>query len=136
MSSGYSNTPLIRKLGMKPGNSVLLINEPPGYLDLLGKLPDGVHFLDKNSEEDAEFIHLYAKNSVDLYKYFPIGKQRLKKDGMIWVSWIKKSSKMDTDISASDVRRLGLEIGLVDIKICAVDEDWSALKFVYRKKDR
>lgn len=136
MSTGYSKTPLIRKLGIKPGNRILLLNTPSHYLELLGELPPDVKIVNEKSERLLPFIHLFAKDSKDLVEQFPLAKQRLEKDGMLWVSWIKKSSKMETDISESDVRNLGLELGLVDIKICAVDEDWSGLKFMYRTKDR
>lgn len=136
MPAGYSKTPLVQKLGIKPGNNILALKAPSHYAELLGELPPDVSVMDEKSEGDLPFIHLFAKNSKDLVEYFPIAKDRLTKDGMLWVSWIKKSSKMETDISESDVRNLGLEIGLVDVKICAVDQDWSGLKFMYRKKDR
>lgn len=135
MPAGYSKTPLVRKLGIKPGNKILLIKAPDHYLDLLGELPPDVTIVEE-SEEQVPFIHFFAKDEKDLKEYFPVAKKRLEKDGMLWVSWIKKSSKKETDISESDVRSLGLEIGLVDVKICAVDADWSGLKFMYRKKDR
>lgn len=121
---------------MKPGNKILLLQAPSHYLDLLGRLPPNATVVEKETVGEVPFIHLFAKNSKDLIKYFPIAKEHLAKNGMLWVSWIKKSSKLETDISESDVRKLGLEIGLVDIKICAVDQDWSGLKFMYRKKDR
>lgn len=136
MPTGYSVTPLIKKLGIKSGNSILLVNEPDHYLDLLGSLPDDVTSLKEESAVSADFIHLFVGDEQALHNMFPPLKSKLDKNGMIWVSWIKKSSKMETDISENDVRDLGLQIGLVDIKICAVDEDWSGLKFVYRKEDR
>lgn len=136
MSPGYSKTPLVRKLGIKPGDIVLLSKAPPYYLDLLGHLPPDVTVVNDGTKGQFVFIHLFAKDSKDLIKYFPIAKDCLAKSGMLWVSWIKKLSKLETDISESDVRNLGLEIGLVDVKICAVDQDWSGLKFMYRKKDR
>lgn len=136
MNSGYSKISLVRKLGIKPGNKILLLNSPSHYLDLLSELPPDVTVVDEESMGEFPFIHLFVKDSKELYKYFSIAKNRLAKDGMLWVSWIKKSSKLETDISESDVRILGLDIGLVDVKICAVDEDWSGLKFMYRKKDR
>lgn len=136
MPAGYSKTPLIKKLGIKPGDTILTLKAPSNYFELLGELPPDVAITDELSKSSVPFVHLFAKNSADLHEYFSIAKERLKKDGMLWVSWIKKSSKLETDISESDVRRLGLEMGLVDIKICAVDEDWSGLKFMYRKKDR
>lgn len=136
MSAGYSKTPLVRKLGIKPGDTLYLPNAPSHYLDLLGELPQDVTVMDEKSDGKVPFIHLFAGNSKDLIDGFPAAKKRLKKDGMLWVSWIKKSSQIDTDISESDVRNLGLEMGLVDVKICAVDENWSGLKFMYRKNDR
>lgn len=136
VSAGYSKTPLVKKLGIKPGDRVMLIKAPVHYLDLLGKLPSNVSIINKKSDGNLPFIHLFAKNSRDLIEQFPTAKELLAKDGMLWVSWIKKSSKIETDISESDVRRLGLDLGLVDVKICAVDEDWSGLKFMYRKEDR
>lgn len=136
MSTGYSKTPLVRKLGIKPGNKILLLKTPSYYLELLGELPPDVTVTDEKSVGELPFIHLFAKNSKDPVEYFTMAKDRLAKDGMLWVSWIKKSSKLETDISESDVRRLGLELGLVDVKICAVDNDWSGLKFMYRKEDR
>lgn len=136
MSAGYSKTPLVRKLGIKPGNKILLLKAPANYFDLLGELPSDVITFEDKTKGEFPFIHLFAKDSNDLIKYFPIAKDHLIKNGMLWVSWIKKSSSLETDISESDVRSLGLEIGLVDVKICAVDQDWSGLKFMYRKEDR
>jgi hypothetical protein len=136
VSAGYSKTPLVRKLGIKPGDRILLLKAPTHYLELLDELPSDVSIVNKKTEVNLPFIHLFAKNSRDLIEKFPAAKSRLAKDGMLWVSWIKKSSKLDTDISESDVRCLGLDLGLVDVKICAVDKDWSGLKFMYRKEDR
>lgn len=105
-------------------------------MQLLGKLPASTKVVDPGATRMVDFIHLFAEDEAVLKSYFPRLKRQLNKEGVLWVSWIKKSSKKETDITESDVRRLGLESGLVDVKICAVDEDWSALKFVYRKKDR
>lgn len=136
MPAGYSGTPLVKKLGIKPGNTVLPVNEPDHYFDLLGELPENIEIVDSSYSHPVNFIHLFAKDEAALHYDFPSLKSKLDKNGMIWVSWIKKSSKMDTDISESNVRSLGLELGLVDVKICAVDDDWSGLKFMYRKEDR
>lgn len=136
MPTGYSGTPLIKKLGIKQGNSILLVNQPDHYLDLLGSLPDDVTIINDRNTGLADFIHLFVVDEKALHNDFPPLKSKLDKNGMIWVSWIKKSSKMETDINGNDVRSLGLELGLVDIKVCAVDDDWSGLKFVYRKEDR
>lgn len=136
MPVGYSGTPLVKKLGIKPGNTVMPVNEPEHYIDLLGEMPEEVDIVDSSYSRPVNFIHLFARDEAALHLDFPPLKSRLDKNGMIWVSWIKKSSKLETDISESDVRSLGLKLGLVDVKICAVDEDWSGLKFMYRKKDR
>lgn len=135
MSAGYSKTSLVRKLDIKPGNEFFLLKAPSHYLDLLGELPPDVTIVDKETEGYISFIHLFAENSKDLAEDFPVAKDRLAKNGMLWVSWIKKSSKIETDISESDVRSLGLKSGLGDVKICAIDKDWSGLKFMFRKKD-
>lgn len=136
MAAGYSGTPLIKKLGIKPEQRVLFINAPDHYRKLLGTLPDHTVLLKPDGTQSADFIHFFAGDEQTLNKWLPLCKKRLDKEGMVWVSWIKKSSALETDISESDVRNKGLEVGLVDVKICAVDKDWSALKFVYRKKDR
>ncbi|MDZ7691645.1 MAG: hypothetical protein U5K69_11060 [Balneolaceae bacterium] len=135
MTAGYSNKPLIKKLGIKSGMSVMPVNEPEHYFELLGELPGKVKLVRKSNPDPVDFIHLFAPDERTLHNQLPPLKLILKKKGMLWVSWIKKSSRRETDISESDVRNLGLELGLVDVKICAVDEDWSALKFMQRKKD-
>ncbi len=135
--TGYSGTPLLKKLGIKPGNKIFLINEPPHYFDILGELPEDVEVLSDESSDKIDFIHIFCTNEEELYSFFPPMKSRLDKNGMIWVSWIKKSSKkLEATFPESEVRTLGLNIGLVDVKVCAVDEDWSGLKFMYRKEDR
>lgn len=134
--AGYSGTPLLKKLGIKPGYSVLLVNEPKHILDLLGDFPEGTILVDINHSEPINFIHVFCRNEEELHNAFPPLKEKLAKDGTLWVSWIKKSSKLRTDVTGNEVRSLGLHIDLVDVKVCAVDEDWSALKFMYRKEDR
>jgi hypothetical protein len=134
MSTGYSGTPLIKKLGIKEGMRMLLINEPIYYFELLGELPVGTTQLTAASQ--ADFIHFFTQDKTDLLSTMPQLKAALPKNGMIWVSWPKKSSKVETDVSDAIVRDAGLSAGLVDVKVCAVDEVWSALKFVYRVIDR
>ncbi|MEQ8524319.1 DUF3052 family protein [Gracilimonas sp.] len=134
--AGYSGTPLLKKLGIKPGYSVFLVNQPKHILEILGDFPDDVTLVDNNYHDLIDFIHVFCRNEEELNNFFPPLKEKLAKDGTLWVSWIKKSSKVDTDITGNEVRSLGLQIGLVDVKVCAVDEDWSGLKFVYRKEDR
>lgn len=135
MPAGYSGTPLIKKLGIKPGFRIGLIDAPANYLDLLGKLPDDVT-IKKRLAGTCDFVHLFADRATKLAKDFPRAKRVLDTNGLIWVSWPKKSSGVETDVTEALVRSSGLDIGLVDVKICAVDETWSGLKFVYRLKDR
>lgn len=134
--AGYSGTPLLKKLGIKPGYAILLVNVPDNYQKALGPLPEGAQFVDSNHTEPLRFIHIFCMNEEELHNFVPPLKERLAKDGSLWVSWIKKSSVLQTNITGNEVRSLGLQLGLVDVKVCAVDEDWSALKFMYRKEDR
>ncbi len=135
MSAGYSGKPLVQKLGIKKGASLVFLNAPEGYDRLLGKLPDDVRAA-RGSKGSVDFIQLFATTKAGLEKEIPRSKTRLEQDGMLWVSWPKRSSKLPTDLSESVVRDVGLRNGLVDVKVCAVDESWSALKFVRRLKDR
>jgi len=134
--AGYSETPLIKKLGIKTGNTLMFVNEPGHYTDLLGKLPENVEVVGPDHPGPVNFIHIFADNKLSLHNFFPPCIEKLDKNGMLWVSWIKQSSRLETDIKGNDVRELGLELGLVDVKVCAVDKDWSGLKFMYRKEDR
>lgn len=135
--AGYSGTPLLKKLGIKPGYRILFINEPTNYQSMLGDFPEGIQIVSKNYPDRIDFIHVFCKTEEELHTFFPPLKEKLDKNGMIWVSWIKKASKKyASTFTESEVRTLGLNIGLVDVKVCAVDEDWSGLKFVYRIEDR
>jgi hypothetical protein len=135
--AGYSGTPLLKKLGIKADHSVFFVNEPDHYKKMLGEFPESVSFADPGSDTSIDFIHVFCNNEKELHNLFPPLKRRLSKNGLLWVSWIKKASKNYTaTFSESEVRRLGLRIGLVDVKVCAIDEDWSGLKFVYRIEDR
>src|SRR5688500_455259 len=133
--AGYSGTPLVKKLGIKPGYTLCIVNPPDHYLDLLCPLPEGVPIKEELSH-DMDFIHLFVKDQKTFRQLFIRSKNNLKKDGMLWVSWPKKSSKVPTDLDENIIRDFGLNDGLVDVKVCAVDEIWSGLKFVYRTKDR
>lgn len=134
--AGYSGTPLIKKLGIKAG-SILIVNQPEYYFEMLGELPEEVEIVDLNATEPINFTHYFCRELEELHNLFPILKDKLAKDGMIWISWIKKASKNhDWTFTETEVRNYGLQIGLVDVKVCAVDEDWSGLKFMYRRSDR
>lgn len=135
--AGYSGTPLIKKLGIKAGNSILFLNQPEHYLELLGELPERIDVVKLESIKPISFIHYFCRDLEELHNVFPMLKDKLAKDGMIWISWIKKASRnYDWTFTETDVRTYGLHIGLVDVKVCAVDEDWSGLKFMYRREDR
>ena len=133
MAEGYSGTSLAKKLGIKEGFKMLLVNEPDYYYTLFEDLPDNISEV---RDGKVDFIHLFTKDNNELETKFPQLKKRMKINSMIWISWPKKTSKVPTTVDESLVRKTGLGIGLVDIKICAVDETWSGLKFVYRLKDR
>jgi len=134
--AGYSKNPLWKKLGIKEKYLCLLFQEPENYFDLLEKIPDNSNFTNDIDQQPFDLIHVFIKDSEKLILLFSEWKNALKKDGSLWISWPKGTSKIETNLSGNDVRRIGLEIGLVDVKVCAVDNDWSGLKFMYRKEDR
>ena len=133
--SGYSGTPLIKKLGIKENDRAIFINEPENLFINLGKLPNDVN-LEKELEGEFDYVHLFTKEKSELEKFFKNVQEHLRPNGMIWISWPKQSSKITTDINENTVREIGLISGLVDVKVAAIDEIWSGLKFVYRLKDR
>jgi hypothetical protein len=135
MSAGYSGTPLVRKLGIKPGMACAVQDPPDGYRGLLEGLPDEVTFRDPPGE-DLDFVHVFVTERRDLPDHLARFRTAIVQNGMIWVSWPKKASGVETDLTEDVVREIGLAAGLVDVKVCAVDETWSGLKFVIRKKDR
>ena len=134
--AGYSGTPLIKKLGIADGMSAAILGFPGDYETLLGELPDGVSFLSGLDGDGLDFIHCFETSETSLRALFPRIRMALAPKGMAWISWPKKASKVPTEIDEAKVRSIGLETGLVDVKICAIDEVWSGLKFVIRLKDR
>jgi hypothetical protein len=135
MPAGYSKRSLVDKLGIKPNSSVSIIHAPAGFDDTLGPLPQGV-ITSAKPARDSDFIHAFFVESKTLDNEFPNLKKAIKPGGMLWISWPKKASKMTIDLSEDAVRKIGLKYGLVDVKVCAVDEVWSGLKFMYRVADR
>lgn len=133
-TAGYSGTPLHKKLGIKAGDTVWFSGSPEGYESELKKV--GKFQPAPKLTTNLAFIHLFTASCNDLARNFPKLKSALKPDGMVWISWPKKSSGVTTDLDENIVRELGLKAGLVDVKVCAVDEVWSGLKFVFRLKDR
>jgi hypothetical protein len=132
--AGYSGTPLGKKLGLKEGFRSIVIDSPGKYFDWISPLPADTKFV--KSGKDLDFVHLFVKDFKTFSKQFLAHKKLLKKDGMMWISWPKKSAKIETDLDENIIRDFGLKNGLVDVKVCAVDETWSGLKFVYRLSDR
>ena len=135
--AGYSETPLIKKLGLKPGQRACFMNAPKDFPKTLGALPLGIELIQRLPKmRSLDFIHFFTKERDKLEKSFPQLKAALNWDGILWISWPKGSSKVATDINENIVREIGLDVGLVDVKVAAVDEVWSGLKFVHRVKDR
>ena len=131
------STPLIKKLGIKAGFRLILQDPLDNYYELLGPLPEDVEEVDPQSDqEQVDFIHFFAYSFSELEAQLPPLKARLKANAMLWISWPKKASKIETDLNRDLIREYGLAAGLVDVKVCAIDEDWSGLKFVYRTNDR
>lgn len=135
MTSGYSGTPLGKKLGIKPGNTVCVINAPQGYVEAISPLPEGVTVLE-GLETSSDIVHAFVHHMDQLASMYPDLVAAIHKNGMIWISWPKKSSKVLTDINRDIIREFVLENGLVDVKVAAYDDIYSGLKFVYRTKDR
>lgn len=135
MPAGYSANPLYKKLGLKPGFKIKLINEPGDYRKLIGDFIQSV-VIKNNDKNSLDFIHFFTNSISELEKKLPLLKTQIKKDGIIWVSWYKKSAGKPTELTENTIRDTALAVGLVDIKVCAVDNDWSGLKLVFRVKDR
>ena len=109
-----------------------VVNEPSNYWNWLSPLPE----ITVSARKPLDFVHIFVSSQKTFEKEFNVGKKKMKSDGMLWVSWPKKSSGIQTDLDENVIRNYGLKNGLVDVKVCAVDEVWSGLKFVYRLQDR
>ena len=133
--AGYSGTPLPKKLGLRAGQRIALVGAPASFPATLGPLPEGAT-LAPASRARLDLALLFATRAATLARDFARLAKRLTPAGALWVAWPKKAAKVDTDLSDGVVRRIGLEAGLVDVKVCAIDEVWSGLKFVRRVKDR
>ncbi len=133
--AGYSQTPLAKKLGIKENMTIQLIDPPAHYKKLFSDFPAPVT-ITNDQKIKKDFIHYFETSAATLLKQLPLLRLQLKQDGMIWISWYKKSAKMETDITEDTIRDIALKNGLVDIKVCAVDEQWSGLKLVIPVKDR
>jgi len=133
--AGYSPTPLAKKLGIKPGTVIHTIDAPPGYRTLLAPLPDDVLFASRLSDA-VDIVHVFATAASRLGSTLPRIRKEMRTDGVVWVSWPKKAAKVPTDVTEDMIRAVALPTGLVDVKVCAVDDVWSGLKLVIRKSLR
>ena len=136
VQAGYSGTPLAKKLGLKDGMVVMTRNSPQPYEQYFPELPLTIAAEKDMRPGSVDFIHIFCRSIEQLDNQYPELKKALKKNGLMWISWPKKSSKIETDVTRESLRSYVLKRGLVDVKVCAIDADWSALKFVFRLKDR
>ena len=136
MTAGYSGTPLAKKLGIKDGFNVLVLNAPANYRELLDPLPANVTIAGTTPAANLDFLHFFTNSRDELFRGLAEYRNLIKQDGMIWVSWYKRAAKLPTEITEDIVRDAALPLGLVDVKVCAVDEKWSGLKLVIRKENR
>ena len=134
-SAGYSGTPLVAKLGFKPGMRAVVIGAPVDFAATLGSLPAGAMFTRRLTPR-TEMIVAFATSLGKLESEFGRWKAALASHGALWICWPKRSSGVATDLTEDKIRTVGLARGLVDVKVCAVDSVWSGLRFVYRLKDR
>jgi hypothetical protein len=134
-SAGYSHRALVDKLGIKAAHRIAIVEAPTGFPATLGELPAGVRRA-RELRGSIDVIVLFALDAARLTRRISALKRVLAPAGMLWLCWPKKSSAIETDLDGNAVRGIGLAAGLVDVKVCAVDESWSGLKFVYRLRDR
>jgi hypothetical protein len=133
--AGASGKPLAQKLGIKPGFCIFVIGAPASYRDMVGQLPSDVIVAPKLTAP-LDMVHLFVARATGLADQLALCRRAITPDGMIWVSWPKKTAGVATDLSDSAVRDTALPLGLVDVKVCAVNETWSGLKFVIPKNLR
>lgn len=134
--SGYSGTPLPKKLGIKEFAHVLVVHGPKGFRSLLTPLPNGVAFARGTGKKQLDVIVYFSKHTAILRQSFPRLRQILKPNGGLWIAWPKKASGVSTDVTENIVREVGISAGMVDNKVCAIDDTWSGLRFVFRLVDR
>ena len=134
-SAGYSGTPLAKKLGIREQTTLVAIKAPANYRALLAPIPAGVKMASRPSTA-TDVVHLFVRARAELVLGLSMLRARVRPDTAIWVSWPKKASKISTDVTEQTIRDEALPLGLVDVKVCAVDETWSGLKLVVRKAMR
>ncbi len=131
--AGYSGKRLIEKLGLKPGQTLAALGAPSHYAELVAPLPDGARLI-SGADPDAAIVHLFVADRFALEVRVKAAVEVLAPGAALWISWPKKASKLFVDLTEDGVREVVLPTGLVDVKVCAVDEDWSGLKFLRRRK--
>jgi hypothetical protein len=131
--AGYSPRALPQKLGIKPGDAIVVLNAPKDYAKLIAPLPKDATIVVKPPKDGAPFVHLFVTSVVELEKQLPIARKAMTQDGMLWISWYKKAAKIPTDVTEDIIRNRALKGDLVDVKVCAVSEEWSGLKLMVRK---
>jgi hypothetical protein len=134
-TAGYSGTPLPRKLGLKPGMQVAWLGAPAQFAGLLGPLPDGVR-LKARAAAPLDLVVLFVTRRAELARRLPALRRAVAPDGAVWAAWPKRASGVETDVTEDVVRAVALPLGLVDVKVCAIDDTWSGLKLVIRKELR
>src|SRR5215211_6392476 len=132
--AGYSGTPLLQKLGIRPNEQIIALNAPENYPALLEKLPAGAVITDRLTAS-ARFVHLFVSERAELERRLSTLRTKLDDAGVIWVSWRKKAARVPTDITEDVIRAVALPLGFVDVKVCAVDETWSGLKLMVRREN-
>jgi hypothetical protein len=135
MAAGYSGTPLAKKLGIVEGTRIFLLDAPNNYLELAAPVPERAQVV-KKIDDKTDIVHLFTTKRAGLTALLRSSLAKLRPDAAIWVSWPKKASKIPTDITEDTIRQVALPMGLVDIKVCAINEVWSGLKLVVRKENR
>ncbi len=133
--AGYSGTPLATKLGLTPGQTVLLLGAPPQYADLVGPALDELRRA-SSLGPGVDIVHMFTASRSRLSTALLECRKKLRPDAAVWVSWPKKASGVSTDVSEDTIRDLALPLGFVDIKVCAVDDTWSGLKLMLRRELR
>jgi len=133
--AGYSQRPLIEKLGVRTEARAIILRAPQGYADLMPELSQRAQLVTRLAGL-FDFIQYFATSTEQLEAVLPNLKRHLQSDGMLWITWAKRTSPLHSGLTETIVRRLVLEVGLVDVKVAALTDDWSGLKFVYRLADR
>jgi hypothetical protein len=134
-TAGYSGTPLPKKLGIPTSGRALFVGAPEHFATLVGPLPPALEVV-KRASQALDYIHVFTMREADLQRRLADLVPKLAKNGTMWISWPKKSSGVATDVTEDVIRKHALRAGVVDVKVCAVDETWSGLKLMYRLKDR